>query len=375
MNLLNTGWSGDASACDVNEDGYPDLYVLNMQGDDHLFVNLRGERFEDQTGRYFPKTPWGAMGIAVFDHNLDGRMDFFLTDMHSDMTAGQARVRTKFNSAVEKAKSEAWCSAQWNEQFLQGSSNNIFGNAFYQNAGDGKFVEVSDRLGTETYWPWGVSAGDLNADGYEDLVVTAGMGFPFTYGINSVLLNEQGETFFNSEFLLGIEPRRDGQVSKDCFTLDCSGNDKGHALCQGKTGRLTVKASLSTRSVAIFDLDNDGDLDIVTNEFDGPPQVFISNLSGRRSVHFLKLRLAGGKSNRDSLGSVVKVRAGTVVLSRYHHGKSGYLGQSSMPLYFGLGDTESVDEIEVTWPSGRKQVVTQGIPRNGLVVVNESTAN
>lgn len=110
MNLTGTGWCGDASACDINDDGWPDLYMLNMQGDDHVFVNVGGTRFEDQTARYFPKTPWGAMGIAVFDYNLDGRFDYLITDMHSDMTSPQSKLRKSLNAGVERQKSEAWCS-------------------------------------------------------------------------------------------------------------------------------------------------------------------------------------------------------------------------------------------------------------------------
>ena len=70
MNLQHRGWSGDASFCDLNQDGYPDLYVLNMQGDDRYYENDRGHRFVEKTAAYFPKTPWGAMGIKFFDWNL-----------------------------------------------------------------------------------------------------------------------------------------------------------------------------------------------------------------------------------------------------------------------------------------------------------------
>jgi len=371
MNLTGTGWRGDATACDVNEDGWPDLYLLNMQGDDHLFVNVEGKRFEDQTARYFPKTPWGAMGIAVFDFNLDGRFDFLLTDMHSDMTSGQGKLRRGFNLGVERAKSEAWCSATWSDQFLQGASNNIFGNALFENLGSGRFGEGSDRLGVETYWPWGVSIGDVNADGFEDVFVTAGMSYPFSYAVNSLLLNDRGVAFRDSEFLLGIEPRRELRVSKDCFVLDCAGADRDHALSRGRTGKLSVRSSLSSRSAVFVDLDDDGDLDLVTNEFDDVPQVLLSDLSERRPVNFLKLRLVGSRSNSGALGAVVRVKAGNQKFSRYLHGKSGYLGQSDLPLYFGLGETLTAEEIEVRWPSGSQQLIQTGIPRNGLLVVKE----
>lgn len=74
MNLQHRGWSGDASFCDPNQDGFPDLYVLSMSGDDQYYENEQGGRFTEKTSAYFPKTPWGAMGIKFFDYNLDGFM-------------------------------------------------------------------------------------------------------------------------------------------------------------------------------------------------------------------------------------------------------------------------------------------------------------
>lgn len=370
MNLRDGSWSGDAAFADLNTDGYPDLYVVNMQGDDHYYENQGGTNFLDRTAERFPKTPWGAMGVKFFDFNQDGLPDLFVTDMHSDMTQGQTQEALRFGANVEKAKSEAYCSVQWTEQYLQGSSNNVFGNAFYQNQGGGRFLEVSERLGVETYWPWGFSVGDLNADGYEDIVVTAGMGYPFRYGINSVLLNEGGTRFFDAEFLLGVEPRANGRLGKEWFTLDCDGTDRTNPMCAGKTGTVSVPGSLSSRSSAILDLDNDGDLDIVFLDFNDRPQVLISNLSDQRKIHHLKVQLIGRRTNRDGLGATVKVRAGGRTWTQYHDGKSGYLAQSSLPLYFGLGTADKVDSVEVTWPSGIKQTVEQ-VKADALLKINE----
>ncbi len=372
LNLQHRGWSGDASFCDLNQDGYPDLYVLNMQGDDRYYENDRGQRFVEKTAAYFPKTPWGAMGIKFFDYNLDGLMDLFVTDMHSDMTEAQTKIGKKdYTTAFEKAKSEAWCSIEWTDALLQGASNNIFGNAFYQNQGNGVFAEVSDKIGAETYWPWGISVADLNADGYEDVFVTAGMGYPFRYGINSVLLNEGGQRFVDSEFVLGVEPRKNNRIEKEYFILDCSGEDKNHLLCRHKNGMVGVVGSISSRSSVAFDLDDDGDLDIVTNEQNDHPMVLISNLSEKKQIHYLKIKLAGTVSNRDGLGATVKVYCGPRTYTRYHDGKSGYLAQSSMPLYFGLGEAAKIDRIEVNWPSGRKQTLSEGIPTNTLLTITE----
>jgi hypothetical protein len=373
VGLRDGGWNGDASFVDFNGDLHPDLYVLNMQGDDHYWENVDGRSFRERTAELFPKTPWGTMGIKFFDYNNDGRFDLLLTDMHSDMSR-------KVTPGFEKLKSLMTMP----EEELQGGDNNIFGNAFWENLGEGRWRERSDELGLETYWPWGVSVDDLNADGWDDVLVTGSMNFPYRYGINSVLLNNRGEGFLDSEFLLGLEPRQLLtsrpwynpeqpwlETKKPWFALDCAAADARHPLCAGRDGELIVMASIGSRSAVILDLDSDGDLDIVTNEFNDRPQVLISDLAQRRQIHWLKVRLVGRESNRDGLGATVKVFVGPRVLTKYHDGKSGYLSQSSLPLYFGLGENARVDRITILWPSGRSQTVTEGLEPDRLVEIVE----
>ncbi len=365
--LVDTSWSGDATAIDLNGDGFLDLYVLNMQGDDSFYLNVEGRRFEDASSDYFPSTPWGTMGAEFLDYDNDGRFDLALTDMHSDMSEDIGPEREKLKSRM-----------QWTEEHLEGGGDNVFGNAFYRNLGevDGrpKMEEASDALGTENYWPWGLSAGDLNADGYEDLFITASMNYPFRYGVNSLLLNNRGEKFLDAEFILGVEPRKGGQVTREWFDLECGGVDKGHALCEGQDGPITVLGTLGTRASVLFDLDRDGDLDVVTNEFNSEPLVLVSDLSEQTELHYLEVELTGTKSNRDGLGAVVRVVAGDLKLTRSHDGKSGYLSHSSLPLYFGLGDRKKIDRVEVEWPSGTKQVVAEGIGVNTRLVIEEPAA-
>ncbi|HEX9941094.1 MAG TPA: CRTAC1 family protein [Thermoanaerobaculia bacterium] len=347
MGLGDEGWSGDASIVDFNEDLWPDLYVLNMQGDSHYYENVQGKRFEDKTAQHFAKTSWGAMGVKFFDYDNDGRPDLYITDMHSDMSQ-------IIGVDKEKLKSEM----KWTDAFLQGGANNVFGNALYHNLGGGKFEEVSDPMGVENYWPWGHSVGDLNADGYQDIFVTASMNFPFRYAVNSVFLNDKGKVFRDSEFILGFEPRRDGRTHFALTEMDCDGVDKPKTPCAGRTGKVRIMSTLGSRSSAILDLDSDGDLDVVTSDLNSEPQVFISNLSEKKpKLRYLQVKLRGTASNRDALGARVRVKAGGQTWTQWNDGASGYLSHSLMPLYFGLGDAERIDSVEVTWPSGRTQTV------------------
>ena len=360
------GWCGEASFADLLGTGWPGIFFLNMQGSSHYYENQGGKKFVEKTGEYFPKTPWGAMGIKFFDFDNDSRPDLLIADMHSDMSEEPGPENEKLKSKIT-----------WDESYLQGKKDEfIFGNALYHNLGGGKFEEISDRLGLETYWPWGPSTGDLNADGWEDVFMAAGMSYPYRYGINSVLLNERGEKFVDAEFVVGVEPRK--RLYTPWFEIDCSDPREvqiqaklGNKVCSGQTGKSIIMSPRSSRSAAIFDLDNDGDLDIVVNDFNSEPQILVSNLSDREPIHWVKIILHGAASNRNGLGATVRVTAGGRTYYRYNDGKSGYLAQSVLPLYFGLGNAKTIDRIEVDWPSGRKQSLTTDLRQNQTISITE----
>jgi hypothetical protein len=367
MGLNPHGWCGDASFADLNGDGFPDIYFLNMQGKNHYFENQAGKKFVEKTDQYFPKTPWGAMGLKFFDYDNDGRMDLFIADMHSDMSQEADPESEKMKSTIA-----------WTDDYIQGTKDDyIWGNALYHNLGNGKFEEMSDRMGVETYWPWGPSVGDVNADGWDDIFIASGMSYPYRYGINSMLLNNRGQKFLDAEFIVGIEPRKN--LYTPWFEIDCSDPQERQAqekfeskICVGQSGKSIVMAPRSSRSAVIFDLDNDGDLDIVTNDFNSEPQILVSDLAQRKPIHWIKIVLVGTTSNRNGLGATVRVQAGGQTYTKYNDGKSGYLAQSTLPLYFGLGETSKIDRIEVDWPSGHKQIVTSGLQEKQTLQITET---
>src|SRR5256714_4738695 len=198
VGLVDLSCSGDATAFDVNDDGIHDLYVLDMQGGDHLWLNEGGSRFHDATAKYFPKAPWGSMGAKVVGFDGDGRLDVFVTSMHPDMWVNVAPG--DWTAEARKADTVTVAGGM----IPGGKDRFIFGNELFANRGGGRSEEVSDPLRLETYWPWGPSVDGFNADGGGDIFIAAGMNFPYRYGINSVLLNEAGKHFLPSEFVVGV---------------------------------------------------------------------------------------------------------------------------------------------------------------------------
>ena len=224
--LADASWSGDATPIDANDDGRPDLYVCDMQGENHLWLNVDGAHFPRRDGGVLPAH---AVRGDARERARRGRRrpPRPLRDGHA-----LGHVRGDRAGGVAGRAAEVGPGLIPPDYLPNGTARLLFGNALFVRGAPGDsapYVESSRRLGGETYWPWGASVGDLNADGWPDLFVTAGMGFPFRYGVNAVLMNDAGRHLVRSEFTLGVEPR--ARTALDWFTVDCGRADRGHASC------------------------------------------------------------------------------------------------------------------------------------------------
>jgi hypothetical protein len=193
----------------------------------------------------------------------------------------------------------------------------------------------------ETWWPWGVATGDFDNDGYEDVFLPSGMGYPFFYWPNALMMNDGDGTFRDRAQELGIEPPPRGQF----FEKPIGGKP----------------AARSSRCAVTGDFRGVGRLDIVTNNFNDRPYYYKNELPRKNYVQF---RLRGTKSNRDAVGAVVRLYQGDKVMTRQVQGAGGYLSQSSHVLHFGLGDRPDIDRVEVTWPGRREPEVLKGVAAN-----------
>jgi enediyne biosynthesis protein E4 len=347
--LAGRGWSGDVAVLDYNGDGYLDVLVSNMFGPSQLYRNNGDGTFTDVTWEVLGPTSYGCIGARAFDFNNDGKLDLFLADMHSDMWMGldQAHAsesdarenqKVKFQHIMgpyaERSRSMRAVDTAMTDLLDFKMEEVVFGNTLFKNLGGGRFREMSDAANLETLWPWGVVTGDFDNDGYEDLFLPSGMGYPFWYWPNHLMMNNGNETFTERGLELGIEPPVSGLY-----------------LEERVAGKLACRSS---RCAAVADFDGDGRLDIVTNNFNDYPYYFRNNLPRKNYVAF---RLQGATSNRDAIGAVLHLYSGKEVMTRQVNPAGGYLSQSSKTIHFGLGQRSKIDRLEIRWPSGRKQTI------------------
>jgi enediyne biosynthesis protein E4 len=333
--LDGKGWGADATAFDYDEDGWMDLFVTNMFGRSQLYRNTGQGKFLDVTEKTLGKTSWGGMGAKAFDANSDGRLDLFLTDMHSDMwmsvefPANAVEEQKKYSSARGKM---AGPSAPGNSRSRDAGF--VFGNTLFQNEGKGRFTEVSDRAGMETFWPWGVAEGDFDNDGHVDAFIPSGMGYPFFYWRNYLMMNNGNGAFTDRSRTEGIDPPPGGIYQEKRIN-----------------GR---EAARSARAAAVADFDGDGRLDLITNNFNDHPYYFRNLFKAGNHIQFA---LTGTRSNRDAIGAMVHLYAGSKHLVRQVTSAGGYLSGGSKVVHFGLGDQTTVDRVEIRWPSGVRQTL------------------
>jgi len=357
--MQGKGWADDAEIFDMDGDGDPDVYVTNMFGANALYRNDGKGRFTDVAATALGKTSWGAMGARAFDYDGDGRLDLFVTDMHSDMwidsswsvSLVEPKVRYPSFLAHPVALGLQSPAAEKDFEALASIRNDevLFGNTLFRNRGDGTFEEVSGPAGAETFWPWGIAEGDFDGDGHVDAFLPAGMGYPFFFWPNSLLRNRGNGTFEDVAAASGTAAPPGGDAWPE-------------KIRDGPAYR-------SARCAATGDFDEDGRLDLVVSTFNDR-LLYYRNVSPPGA--WCELRLVGAGANRAAVGAVARLTVGGKVLVRQVQSAGGYLSQNSNRLHFGLGAAKGIDRLEIRWPDGRTEVVASP-PVGRITTITEST--
>jgi len=344
-------WGLSAMFRDVNQDGFPDLYVCNdFFSPDRIWINDGRGGFQAPPRLSLRKTSFASMTVDFGDLNRDGWDDFFVADM---------LPRTHLPRMFQRSNFELTPLPWWGwppDREGPESRPQTLRNTLFLNRGDGSYAEIALMAGVAaTEWTWGVVLLDVDLDGFEDLLVANGHGHDLT---DSDALRRQAEL------------NRPGTTHRFRFprleTPNLAYRNVGKGLGFAEVGREWGFDVMGvSNGMAEGDLDGDGDLDVVLNQLNGDAVLLRNDGSGGR----IGVRLVGEGGNSRGIGARLKLKGGPVEQSQEMISGGRYLsGGESMRVFAGLGWTNWT--LEVEWRSGKVSVV-EGVRENEVVEVWE----
>ncbi len=332
------------TASDINGDDYPDIYVGNdFIEKDYLYINQRNGTFKDELEDRVQKISMSSMSTDLADINNDGYPEIFTTDMIPDNDYRLKTTGTFDNIDLYLGKQKAGLYHQYVRNCLQ------------LNNSDGTFSEIANHSGTfGTDWSWGSVFFDADNDGLNDIFVCNGIAKDvgdldfLDFFSNEVYTNMMatGQRTGMDELLKHIPsvPLRN-RVFRNKGNL--SFEDKGAEWGLDKTG--------FSNAVAYADLDNDGDLDLVLNNENGPASIYRNNVRQQKGANFIAFRLTGKEGNPFAVGSKISVFKDSKVSCKEVSPVRGFQASMDYKQVIGLGGTTSIDSIVITWPDRTKK--------------------
>jgi enediyne biosynthesis protein E4 len=312
---------------------------------DTLYHNNGDGTFTDVSKAAGVNDPDGYFGLGVtwVDFNNTGKLDIFVANdatpnyLYKNEGNGKfSEIGLESGTAVSQDGTEQACMGVAIGDYLHNGLPSIYLTNFeneydtlYRNNGNWQFEDISYKSGVGLpampFVKWGDAFFDIDNDGWLDLIAVTGHVYPQVARLPSgAAYKEPGLLHLN---------QRDG-------TFCDASKQAGPALMAPRV----------SRGLAVGDLFNDGQIDVVVEDIDGAPGILRNR--GVPGNHWVSFELAGTKSNRLAIGARIRVTAGRMTQTDQIRSGGSYLSQSDLRLHFGLGTATQVDSVEIRWPSG-----------------------
>ncbi|HAM09787.1 MAG TPA: RNA-binding protein [Bacteroidales bacterium] len=343
-NIMNFGLG--LAIADFNNDGWPDIYICNDYSEqDYFYINQKNGTFKEELENYFDHVSLSSMGNDAADINNDGFIDLFTLDMDPEDNYENKQVAGPDNFDLYSILKNTGFYNQTTRNMLQ--INN--GGRYFTDIG-----QYADIFATN--WSWSPLLCDLDNDGLKDLYVSNGYGRNSTYmdaimaSVRQMSKQQRGMPHMSKLEVVQTIP---ATILKNYIFR----NNGDHTFTNVTETWGDEVPSLSN-GTAYADLDNDGDMDLVANVINGYAGVYRNNSEKLTTNHYLKIKFDGTGLNKGGIGAKVEIRYKDKMQVQEFQPSRGYMSSMNHELIFGLGDAEVIDELKVIWPDLLEQLLT-----------------
>ncbi|MEP6616232.1 MAG: VCBS repeat-containing protein [Ginsengibacter sp.] len=349
------------STADIDKDGWPDIYIANdFKEPDYYYINNHNGTFTEQLGKSIGHTSLYAMGIDVADYNNDALPDIVELDMLPEGNHAQ-----KMHMGTDGFD-------QYNPLFAKGMPYQYMKNSLQKNNGDGTFSEIGQLAGiSNTDWSWSPLLCDFDNDGRKDLFVSNGYKRDNTdiqfmkYAMDQSARMQGGGGGVNVSEYISHMPG----IKIENYIYQNSGND----VFVNKIADWGLDEKTLSHGAVYADLDNDGDMDIITNNTDDFAGVYKNNADVLDSNNFLKIKLQGNSKNSLGYGTKIYVYTNGNLFYQEQNPVRGYCSSVDPVLNFGLGRIKNIDSVKVLWNDDKMQVL-KNLKPNQTILLTEKDA-
>lgn len=343
------GFGLGINVSDINGDNWPDIYISNdyIEGD-YLYINQQDGTFRDEIKNKLDHTSYFSMGNDIGDVNNDLLPDIFTADM-----LPEDNIRQKLLFGPEKY--EAYLSMLRN-----GFLPEVMRNMLHLNNGDGTFSEIGQLAGiSNTDWSWSPLIADFDNDGNKDLFISNGYLRDYTNNdFIKFYAEERSEGRDNVLEIISKMPST--KITNYIF------KNNGNASFEDKRDDWGIDEKIISNGAIYADLDNDGDLEIITNNINEPASIYKNN---SKNTNYISITLNDEKGTN---AKVILYAGGQKQLQEntYVH---GFQSSSMAGLHFGLGNAKAIDSLVVFWNDGKTQKLTShDVPANSRTIISYS---